>query len=100
MIAAINSRTRPVLGERDFNIFLSPAAFNTSAIESNDCRPRLNAKTQTAHKQSVSRYAQRLEIRAHLSTHRTCSQSSRFHMRCACGLQTRASNCLALARLR
>lgn len=32
------------LGETEFNIFLSPRAFKTSPIESNDCRRRLNAK--------------------------------------------------------
>jgi hypothetical protein len=29
MIAAINPHTRPVLGEEDFNIFLSPPAFKS-----------------------------------------------------------------------
>jgi hypothetical protein len=33
------------LGERQFNIFLSPRTYKTSAIESNDCRRRLNAKS-------------------------------------------------------
>jgi hypothetical protein len=29
MIAAINSHSRPVLGEKDFNIFLSPGAYKS-----------------------------------------------------------------------
>ena len=54
MIAAINPHSRPVLGEEDFNIFLSLHAYKTLAIESNDCRRRLNAKKQRASKEPAN----------------------------------------------